>query len=351
MGRYPSGSSIGLNIVGRRPVFKAKHNEPVIAKTRSYRRTHPCIWKLQYLKTERGWLVTGTVLRKGTRPVEPDGSWWDVLIKTIRTYFLKAYKGRMVFSDGSERHETYADGRGNFEIETANVELVDPQFSVAASGEKIPVVHTYPTRFDYSDAPTIVISDIDDTILVSNSSRFFSKIWLMLFRQTAKRNFVEETEQAYRRLAKAGLPFIYVSASEMNLYSTISNFLQYHDLPLGAIYLRPYQHWRDLLKERIRLNYKMDRIEKIMDRFDKAKFILFGDDSQSDPDVFEQITKKYPKNVRGVFIRKTGIGRGKKGPVTPWDLPHSDMGVRCYSKFSEIEPQINQVISETTHSH
>lgn len=317
-----------------------------ITKRRHHHQARPCIWKLQFLKTERGWLVTGTALRKGAKPLEPDGSWWDVLVKTIRTYFLKSYKGRLVSTVGEDRFETQTDRWGSFEIEAHLKEMDDPRFTIAASGEPVPVIHSYPTHFDYSTSPTIVISDIDDTILVSKSSKFFSKLWLMLFRQTAKRNFVEETEQAYRRLDSAGHPFIYVSASELNLFSIISNFLQYHNLPIGPIYLRPYRHWRDLLKERPRLDYKTERIEKILERFDQAKFILFGDDSQSDPHVFKKVSKKYPNNIRAVFIRKTGIGRGKKTEDIPWDIPGPDMDVYRYSKFSEIEPQINQLVSE-----
>lgn len=290
------------------------------------------------------------MLRKGTKPLEPDGSWWDVLIKTIRTYFLKSYKGRLILTDGEDRFEAQTDRRGSFEIETHRVEMDNPRFTIAASGEPIPVMHSYPTHFDYSTSPTIVISDIDDTILVSKSSKFFSKLWLMLFRQTAKRNFVEETEQAYRLLDGVGYPFIYVSASEMNLFSIISNFLQYHDLPIGTIYLRPFQHWRDVLKERTRVDYKTDRIERILERFDQAKFILFGDDSQSDPHVFKKITEKYPNNIRAVFIRKTGLGHGKNNEIIPWDIPQSDLGVYCYSKFSEIETQINLLVSEVIDS-
>lgn len=286
------------------------------------------------------------MLRKGTKPLEPDGSWWDVLVKTIRTYFLKSYKGRLVLTLGEERFETQTDRRGGFEFETHLAEMDNPRFTIAASGEPVAIVHSYPTHFDYSTSPTVVISDIDDTILVSKSSEFFSKLWLMLFRQTAKRNFVEETEQAYRLLDGAGYPFIYVSASELNLFSIISNFLQYHDLPIGPIFLRPYQHWRDVLKERTRLNYKTDRIEKILERFDQAKFVLFGDDSQSDPHVFKEISKKYPDKIRAVFIRKTGIGRGRETEDIPWDIPGSDVDVYRYSKFSEIEPQINQLVRE-----
>lgn len=323
----------------------------------------PGIWQLQGVKSTLGWLVTGTALNKGAKPLRPHGRWWDVAVKTVRTYFLKPYRGKLYIRDDRQQFDVRTDQAGSFEFTAQTLYGQDLEVSVFGKapgpdrseriggkldrpGPTTLAVHDYPTHFDYVGAPTIVISDIDDTILVSKTHTFFSKLWLMLFRPVSKRNFVEETEQAYRKLDEAGYPFIYVSASELNLFSTISNFLRHKELPTGPIYLRPHRQWRKLWKRTSRPEYKNERIQKVVDHFPGVRFILFGDDSQNDPGVFKTITENNPGRIRGVFIRETGTRIGKKNPFETWTIPGSDIGVKTYSKFSEIEVLINLLSRE-----
>lgn len=47
----------------------------------------------------------------------------------------------------------------------------------------------------------------------------------------------------------------------------------------------------------------MLRVLRIMKTFPKQKFVLFGDNSQSDPAIYASIAGKYPENVFAVYIR------------------------------------------------
>lgn len=288
-------------------------------------------------------------MRKPANPLSPEGSWWATLKKTIRTYFLKPYKGTFYLSANGEKHEVKTDSHGGFEASINHASNSDLTFLERDGETPISLLHSYPHEFDFSTARYMVVSDIDDTILVSKSSLFFSKLWLMLFRQTSRRNFVEETEQAYRHLMKTTVPFVYVSASEYNLYSIISNFIVYHDLPIGPILLRPFQRWKNVVKSKSRMEYKINRIEHLVHQFPDTQFILFGDDSQHDPPVFEKIASKHPKNVRAIFLRKTGWGAPYEFGLPPAD--HTGIDVHLYEHFSEIEKPINNLIDEITAGH
>lgn len=307
------------------------------------------LWNVQALRSPKGLLVTGVMLRKPANPLGPESGWWPTLKKTIRTYFLKPYKGLFRLRANGDLHAIQTDEHGGFEAELEG-DFSRPLTFLEEDGiSPISQLHTYPHIFNFHNARYMVISDIDDTILVSKSSLFFSKLWLMLFRQTSRRNFVEETEQAYRQLMKTAVPFVYVSASEYNLYSIISNFIVYHDLPVGPILLRPFQRWKNVVKSKDRIEYKINRIEHLAHQFPDTQFILFGDDSQHDPLVFEKIAAKYPKNVRAIFLRKTGWGAPLKYGLMPAD--ETDIEVHLYEHFSEIETPINQLIDEITAGH
>lgn len=291
-------------------------------------------------------MVSGVLLRKPARPLAPESTWWKTLRKTIRTYFLEPYSGPFFLRNGEELISLETDKHGSFEAFLPTTDTV-LQFVAADRKTTISPLHPYPHRFDYQNARYLVVSDIDDTILISKSSIFFSKLWLMLFRQTARRNFVEETEQAYRQLMRNAVPFAYLSASEYNLFSTITNFITYHELPLGPVLLRPFQRWKRLLNPRDRKHYKLDRFEALIAHFPGTHIILFGDDSQHDPQVFADILTHHPGRIRAVFLRKTGFVPDDTGSNIL--APHAETTpVFAFSKFSEIEQPLNALIDEIT---
>ena len=50
--------------------------------------------------------------------------------------------------------------------------------------------------------------------------------------------------------------------------------------------------------------YKVSRMEKIHTWLPKRKMLCLGDSTQTDPEAYAEIAKKYPGWVKGIFIRK-----------------------------------------------
>jgi len=273
------------------------------------------------------------------------GTWWGTFKNTVKTYFAKPYHGSLKVAWNGGYKEVSVDREGKFSFLSTNFDSTSMVFK-SAEGEGLTAVQSYPASFDLEKAPYVVISDIDDTILVSKSEKFFSKIWLMLFRQTSKRSFVEESEKAYRHLSSRGIPFAYVSASEQNLFATITNFLIFHELPLGPIFLRPFTHWRSLLKAKARENYKVNRMSHLISHFPETRFALFGDDSQQDPLAFKNILDLYPEQIDSIFIRKTGSGNNVNEIENLKHLTGTRVRFSHYSNFEEIAPIVKKIGSD-----
>lgn len=303
---------------------------------------NPVIWSFHCIKSENGWYISGTILNKTKLEHIVAGSWWETFRNTIKTYFSKPYRGKLKVTWNGGNLETEVNKLGKFEFQCDTIDPATLSFR-GPDGTTLKQAQSYPTIFDREKSPYMIISDIDDTILVSNSEKFFSKIWLMLFRQTSKRNFVEESEKAYRRLSAMGIPFAYVSASEQNLFATIANFLIFHELPVGPIFLRPYTHWKELLRAKARENYKVDRMSTLISHFPKTKFALFGDDSQQDPLAFTTILESYPEQINAILIRKTGSGNNLEEIENLRLLTESKVHFKHYSEFKEIEPIVNKI--------
>jgi phosphatidate phosphatase APP1 len=156
----------------------------------------------------------------------------------------------------------------------------------------------------------IIISDIDDTFLISHSANMRKRL-LVLFTQNARtRKPFEGVVRHYQLLAKSNTtdeqpnPVFYVSSSEWNLYEYILEFTAVNHIPNGIFLLNQLKQFSQLLKTGQNNHAtKFTRIARIMEAFPKQRVILLGDSSQHDPYIYESVVKHFPKQVHAVYIR------------------------------------------------
>jgi phosphatidate phosphatase APP1 len=93
----------------------------------------------------------------------------------------------------------------------------------------------------------------------------------------------------------------YVSGSTSTLYSRIQNFLKLHNFPQGSLSLKNIGS-NVIPTPSDTYNYKLSRIRPIMNAYPNKKFIMFGDTTQKDADVYLKIKQEFPQNVIGIYI-------------------------------------------------
>lgn len=160
--------------------------------------------------------------------------------------------------------------------------------------------------FSYQNKNTAVISDIDDTVLVTHTLNTIKKIRTLLIKNAFKRKAVRDMRTFYHQFAEKGYPFFYVSNSESNLFPMIRLFLEHNGFPIGPIFLKPFVQWNQLLKRRkkpIKDGHKKKKIEFLVRSFPHLQFILVGDDSQQDPEIYTEIVRRYPGRIKEIYIR------------------------------------------------
>jgi phosphatidate phosphatase APP1 len=147
-----------------------------------------------------------------------------------------------------------------------------------------------------------VISDVDDTIKVTNVNDARKLIENTLFREFQA---VDGMSDVYRRWAKAGAQFHYVSASPWQLYDPLSQFVQAAGFPSGTFHLKRFRlkdsSFLKLFEDPI--PYKLSMIEPLVESFPDRKFILVGDSGQKDPEIYGIVARRYPSQVTRVYIR------------------------------------------------
>jgi hypothetical protein len=155
----------------------------------------------------------------------------------------------------------------------------------------------------FDDSGVIVISDIDDTI----------KITQVRDRKATLRNtFLEPFQpvpgmpEVYHEWAeKAGAQFCYVSASPWQLYSPLADFIRSNGFPAGVFYLKSFR-WKD--ESFFNLfegpeKYKPTVIKPLMERFPNRKFIFVGDSGEKDPEIYGALAREHLQQVTKILIR------------------------------------------------
>jgi hypothetical protein len=151
-------------------------------------------------------------------------------------------------------------------------------------------------------------------------------------------------------------PFFYLSASPYNLYPFLRHFRDKH-YPPGTIILRDAS-WQNLggLITSLQKNtqeYKVDRMMKIHSWFPHRRFVCLGDTTQSDPEAYGEIARRYPGWIRAVFIRKVeGIaGMDEKSKNAPERFEKAFEGLErglwhVFTEPGEVAERVDELAGE-----
>ena len=247
------------------------------------------------------------------------------------------------YNNSTIRTRTLDDGYFKFCIPvdaTVGFGWIDYEVSIIHNNESIAEKGSYirPTQGSLG-----IISDIDDTFLISYTSNPLKKLYVLLFRNVSSRKIYRNVVSHYQALSSAGRnnkneqnAFFYVSSSEWNLYTFIIRFTEIHQLPRAVLLLKDI---KTSLKDFVFTgrgghNHKFEKIKHILEFYPNLKYVLLGDDSQEDPYLYENICKIFPVNVKAVYIRQTGSAKSKKVIAVLNNLKELNVEI-CYFKNSE----------------
>jgi phosphatidate phosphatase APP1 len=152
-----------------------------------------------------------------------------------------------------------------------------------------------------------IISDIDDTIKISN---VLNKDELIKNTFTKKFKPIEGMAKLYKIFEKTGCAFHYVSGSPWQLYPSISAFFIDEQFPFGSVHLKYFRAKDKSLIDFIsadQFTYKLNIIKTIFDRFPQRQFILIGDSGEKDPETYAELAAQYKDRVKYIFIRDVGL--------------------------------------------
>lgn len=232
----------------------------------------------------------------------------------LRLFFVKPFAHVDVQMEWKGKPYTArTDAEGFFKLEWADEVPADKgwlpvKIEAALAGRVIAssvgrVYVPHPTQF-------VIVSDIDDTFLISHSANLRKRLWVLFTQNARSRRPFEGVVRHYQLLAKSNTtpdapnPFFYVSSSEWNLYEYILEFTAANRIPQGVFLLSQLKRFSQLLKTgQNNHGTKFTRIVRVLHAFPNQRFVLLGDSSQQDPYIYESLVAHYPGQIHAVYIR------------------------------------------------
>ncbi|MEO6637894.1 MAG: phosphatase domain-containing protein [Ginsengibacter sp.] len=244
-------------------------------------------------------------------------SWVVNIFSMLRLFMVKPYqhvKLQMEWDGQVYDTESQDDGFFRFELtpvkapvpgwHNVRVNLNEEKYlsrTILGEGEfHIPVLSQY-----------AFISDIDDTFLISHSSNLRRRLYVLFTKNARSRKPFEGVTKHYQLLAqqatedKGDNSFFYVSSSEWNLYDFIVEFSRENQLPYGVYLLNQLKQLSQvLLTGQNKHTGKFTRIVRIIETYPHMQFVLLGDDTQEDPNIYLAVAEHFPANIFAVYIRR-----------------------------------------------
>lgn len=155
-----------------------------------------------------------------------------------------------------------------------------------------------------------VVSDIDDTTMVTAVPRPLLAAWNTFVRHSSSRRAVPGMPELYRALQQAhpDACFFYLSTGAWNTAGTLRAFLSRHAYPSGPLLLTD---WGPTLTGWFRRGpaHKESSLELLTSWFPHVRWVLFGDNGQHDAEIYAKAVRRSPDRVRAVAIRRLTGGQ------------------------------------------
>jgi phosphatidate phosphatase APP1 len=167
-----------------------------------------------------------------------------------------------------------------------------------------------------------IVSDIDDTVMVTSLPRPLIAAWNTFVLHEQARHVVPGMAPLYREIVvkEPGTPVFYLSTGAWNVAPTLTRFLARHGYPDGPLMLTDWgptnTGWFRSGRE-----HKRSALRRLRTELPHVQWLLVGDDGQHDPEIYAEFADEFPDSVRGIALRQLSLGEQVLAHGTPVPKP------------------------------
>lgn len=156
-----------------------------------------------------------------------------------------------------------------------------------------------------SDVTFGIVSDVDDTVMVTALPRPFLAAWNSFVVDEHARQPVPGMAVLLERLTREnpGAPVLYLSTGAWNIAPTLIRFMRRHLFPPGSMLLTDWGPTHDRWFRSGR-DHKAVNLRRLAAEFPRIRWLLIGDDGQHDDEIYTRFAIEQPGHVAAVAIRR-----------------------------------------------
>ncbi len=221
-----------------------------------------------------------------------------------RRFFSASSANVAVTVEVGGRHHQVVSGRGGYIDTVLHAQLPPGWAEATLSADDAPAV-TGAIRVIDASVGLGVISDIDDTVLITALPRPLLAFWNTFVRHETSRRPVRGMATLYAEIERANpeVPFLYLSTGAWNVAPVLEQFLTRHSFPPGPLLLTDWGPTADRWF-RSGQEHKRREIQRLFQELPQLRWLLIGDDGQHDPEIYAEAAEAAPAQLRAVAIRQ-----------------------------------------------
>jgi len=263
------------------------------------------IWQLTIIVFSKKTIVLGVVLKGSNKVLKRSSSKIANAACIAKSYFKTPCPGAQIeLKWGKVNLKAETDSHGFFSLTSEVPFDVNQNLKLLLDANPLPIKKETLNLYEVGKNDELIISDIDDTVVVSHTNRRLKSILTTLFKTSMERQPVTSTSKLFDALGDKH-DIVYVSRSEYNLFPVLSNFMKHHHIPRGPLLLTPFLTLTELIRNRKDPDFKIKTIHLLLEHSNHKQIVLVGDDTQHDLHVYAEIAKSFGDRIRRIFIRQT----------------------------------------------
>ena len=295
------------------------------------------VWQLTLLIYPGKTSLSGVILDRGTSTSTASARTLRNAFAIASSYFRKTRSGSSLRAEwGGSSYTTQTDNRGSFYIEAELPLNQDDDLKLFLDDKPLPFDPEVRNIYEVGDKNDLIISDIDDTVLISHTNQRLKSVITTVFRTYTQRKPVQSTSKIFEAIGRQS-DYFFVSRSEYNLFPLLANFMKHNELPRGPLFLTPFISFGELIQNKKDPEFKIKTINSLLDHAAHENIYLFGDDTQHDLHVYAEVAKIHGDRIKRIFIRQTEPGTDRRESSVWEELNENSEKINYYNEHSDLD--------------
>ena len=265
------------------------------------------------IRHERGVSVKGRTLLARTWPhPSVDDPALVNLYHMIRRWCTPERPYSLVqVSAGGEPVAKRTDREGYFEIDLPLETVHSTELRIELPESEVSEPATWPIDCPARHRDVVILSDVDDTVLVTHAGKILRMIATTLLGNALTRQLFPGVTSLYQHLRQGPNPendqlnpVAYVTSSPYNLHGLLNHVFEINGLPLGPFFMTDWGLDEDKWLKRSHRDHKLGAIEQVLSWYPDKPAIFFGDTSQHDVPIYVEAALAHPDRIAMILIHR-----------------------------------------------